>query len=1036
MTGRSASKIRGWLLLSCLAATLGLATHLPTAAQPPAIQPPAAPSAPALVQPAEGKPQPAQSTAAEASAAQETAAQTTAAQTTAAPAGATQAAAGEADAPVLTAEQREFFERQVRPLLVKRCFECHGGTKAAGGLSLATRAGWKKGGAGGPALVPGEPDQSLLIEAINHRGLEMPPVDRGGKLPAEEIALLTKWVAQGAPDPRDGSEALGGMTREEARAWWAFQPLASDSPPAEIDRLIEREWPARQLTPAPQADRRTLLRRAYYTLVGLPPTPAEMASFLADNSPDAFAKVVDRLLESPQYGVQWGRHWLDVVRYADTAGENTDRPLPHAWRYRNWVFDAFQRDLPFDQFVRLQLAGDLLNANQPGPVAAEGIVATGYLAVARRFGHDIDKDMFLTHEDVIDNLGRNFLGLSLGCARCHDHKYDPITAEDYYALYGIFDSTRFAFPGCEPKGQPRDLVPLLTEAEVEARMQQWRAYQQQVAAATERRKELAKQAFAQPAREATRVLRQGEVGEGATVEIAPETVTVRRGELLLLVVEPRGNHGADSTLAELRIAEVGGDQRQWGTADLLADFTRANPREARGATWSYVELTADGPAFLLEPGDNVEKQPALKKWSLGDTPSVFVNESDAEVKAWTTLPARSFFVHPGQNRPVAVAWTSPLDGMITVTGRVGDVHPAQLDGVAYRLEHVAWPATGPVLAEIGALAKPSPAPPQPVIPVAYAVVDRAGQNARLHERGDPEKLGAEIPRRWLSVFGGHPLPAGTGSGRRELADWVATHPLLARVLVNRVWEWHFGRGLVRTSNDFGSRGERPSHPELLEQLGAGFARDGFRLKPLHRRILLSQAWQRASAPPGASDPENRWLAHFNRRRLTAEELRDSLLSISGQLDLSAGEAHPFPPEATWGFSQHAPFTAQYETNRRSAFLMVQRQRRHPFLALFDGADPNASTAARQTTTVPTQALYFMNDPFFHQQAAGSGQRWLEVPEADRVNACFQQLFQRAATPEEQQRVGQFLADYPGEPAERWAALARVLLASNEFLHVD
>ncbi|MFM7158991.1 MAG: DUF1549 and DUF1553 domain-containing protein, partial [Planctomycetaceae bacterium] len=761
----------------------------------------------------------------------------------------------------------------------------------------------------------------------------------------------------------------------------------SDSPPAEIDRLIEREWPARQLNPAPLADRRTLLRRAYYTLIGLPPTPAEMASFLADTSPDAFARVVDRLLESPQYGVQWGRHWLDVVRYADTAGENTDRPLPHAWRYRNWVCDAFQRDLPFDQFVRLQLAGDLLTAGQPGPAAAEGIVATGYLAVARRFGHDIDKDMFLTHEDVIDNLGRNFLGLSLGCARCHDHKYDPITAEDYYALYGIFDSTRFAFPGCEPKGQPRDLVPLLPEAEIEARMQPWREHQQQVAAAAERRKELAKQAFSPPAREATRVLRQGEVAEGAMMEIAAETVTVRRGELLLLVVEPRGNHGADSTLAELRIAEVGGEQRHWGTADLVPDFTQANPREARGAAWSYLELTADGPALLLEPGDNVEKQSALKKWSLGDTPSVFVNGSDAEVKAWTTLPAQSFFVHPGQNRPVAVAWTSPIDGQVTVAGRVGDVHPAQLDGVAFRLEHVAWPATGPVLAEIGALAKPRPAPPQPIIPVAYAVVDKAGQNARLHERGDPEKLGAEVPRRWLSVFGGQSLPEGAGSGRRELADWVAAHPLLARVLVNRVWEWHFGRGLVRTSNDFGSRGELPSHPELLEQLAAGFARDGFRLKPLHRRILLSQAWQRASAPPGASDPDNRWLTHFTRRRLTAEELRDSLLAISGQLDLSAGEAHPFPPEATWGFSQHAPFTAQYDTNRRSAFLMVQRQRRHPFLALFDGADPNASTAARQTTTVPTQALYFMNDPFFHQQAAGAGQRWLEVAEAGRVNAC-------------------------------------------------
>jgi len=513
-------------------------------------------------------------------------------------------------------------------------------------------------------------------------------------------------------------------------------------------------------------------------------------------------------------------------------------------------------------------------------------------------------------------------------------------------------------------------------------------------------------------------------------------VTVRQDELLLLVVEPRGGHGADSTLVELRISEVGGEQRQWGTSDVIPEFTTANPRTVGGAAWSYLELTADGPVFLGEPGDNVEKQPFLKKWSLGDTPSAFVNASESEVRAWTPLPARSFFVHPGPNRPVAVAWTSPLEGEVTVSGRVGDVHPAQLDGVSYRLEHVAWPETGTNLAAIGALSQPQPAPPQPVIPVAYAVVDMAGQNARLHERGDPEKLGPEIPRRWLSVFGGQGLPEGAGSGRRELAEWVTTHPLLARVFVNRVWEWHFGRGLVRTSNDFGARGERPTHPELLERLAASFVRDGYRLKPLHRRILLSRAWQRASATPSSADPENRWLSHFNRRRLTAEELRDSLLSVSQQLDLSPGEGHPFPPEATWTFSQHAPFTAQYETNRRSAFLMVQRQRRHPFLALFDGADPNASTAARQTTTVPTQALYFMNDPFFQQQATGAVTLWLDLPAEQRIGTCFQRIFQRDPTADERARVDRFLADYPGEPGERWAALARVLLASNEFLHVD
>ena len=940
----------------------------------------------------------------------------------------------------LRPELREFFEKQVRPLLIRRCFECHGGAKAGGGLSLASAKGWRAGGESGPVIVPGQPEQSLLIDAINYRLREMPPADKGGKLPPEEIAILTQWVAMGAPDPRDGGDVLGGMSRDDAQAWWAFQPLpAADATDVSrvIDTLIEREWQRHGLTPQPRADKRTLIRRATYDLTGLPPTPDEVRTFLADESPDAFMKVVHRLLESPQYGVQWGRHWLDVVRYADTAGENTDRPLPHAWRYRNWVFDAFQRDLPFDQFARMQLAGDLIAKDQPQ--RAEGIIATGYLAVARRFGHDIDKDMYLTHEDVIDNLGRNFLGLTLGCARCHDHKYDPVSSEDYYALYGIFDSTRFAFPGCEPKGQPRDLVPLLPEVDVEAVMKPWRERDELAKTELQRRAELSKRVLTSESAQATRLIHKGDVTEGASVELATTQLAVHQNEVLLLTVEPGGNHGADSTQVDLSIVEVGGLRREWSTRDVVSSFTASNPRPLHDALWCFIEITGEGPAFLAEKGDSISGNSALKKWSRGDTPSAFVNSSDQQISAWTTLPANSLFVHPGPGRPVTVAWICPVDGEITIRGRVADVHPAGLDGVAFRLEHIARPETGLALAEVGRTSAES-APileSEPVIPVAYAVVDRIGRNARLHERGDPEKLGREVPRRWLSVFGGNDLSQGSGSGRRELAEWITRNPLLARVIVNRIWEWHFGRGLVRTSNDFGTRGEKPTHPELVDRLAAEFMHSGCSIKAMHRRIMLSDAFQRASAPPPAADPENRWLAHFNRRRLSAEELRDSLLTMSGEIDLSPAEAHPFPPEVTWKFTQHAPFYAVYESNHRSAFLMVQRQRRHPFLALFDGADPNASTPARQTTNVPTQALYFMNDPFFHQQAAAVAARL--TPLADntiRTVTLFQSLFQREPTAAERDRVVQFLASYPGEPSEQWAALCRVLLASNEFLHVE
>ncbi|MBI1347976.1 DUF1553 domain-containing protein [bacterium] len=958
-----------------------------------------------------------------------------------------QVAADEPIATEISVEGRDFFEKQVRPLLVQRCYECHGGTKAGGGLSLQTAKGWQHGGESGPAIVPGKPDESLLIEAIQYRSLEMPPSDAGGKLPDHEIAILSKWVAMGAPDPRDGRDIIGGMDRQAAESWWAFQPLPVLDAPLDvlrdaqhIDALLQREIEAQGLTAVDAADKRTLLRRLTYDLQGLPPTSESVAAFLADTSPTAFSKAIDQLLESPQYGVQWGRHWLDVVRYADTAGENTDRPLPHAWRYRNWVIDAFNRDLAYDEFVRMQIAGDLLSQDLDDNQRAEGIIATGYLAIARRFGHDIDKDMYLTYEDVIDNLGKNFLGLTLGCARCHDHKYDPVSAEDYYALYGIFESTQFAFPGCEPKGQPRDLVPLMKQAGIAALMAPWQAEVAKVVAEKQRR-----QMQAQAATETLRAhwvpsqktLAKSPVGEGASVPF-DERLMVHRGELMLLTVFPNASHGADSTLVEWTIRETAGDERTWSVAELVPELLRANPWPAgQEATWSFLDVT-DGPVFLSEQRAGLSGNNQLSAWSLGSEPSVFVNSGEQPATVWTSLPARSFFVHPGHNRPVAVAWTSPVDGEIVVQGRVADAHPAGGDGVAFELNHLAASELGPALADVGRAAVGLPdAGPPPTIPVAYAVIDRDSKNTRFHERGDPEKLGAEIPRRWLTVFGGTEVPANTGSGRVALAEWVAHHPLMARVMVNRLWEWHFGKGLVRSSNDFGARGEPPSHPELLDFLAAKFVQSGYSVKAMHRLILHTAAYQRQSATPTATDPGNQWLAHFSRRRLSAEELRDSLLAVSGKLDMTLATAHPFPPEATWTFTQHNPFNAVYETDRRSAFLMVQRQRRHPFLALFDGADPNASTPTRQTTTVPTQALYFMNDPFFHEQAETFARSLLTIAEEDaRLQDAYRQVLQRTPTSAEQQRLRRFVEQYPGSRAEQWAALARVLLASNEFLYVE
>ena len=967
------------------------------------------------------------------------------------------------------------FEAKVRPLLVAHCLQCHAGAKTSGGLALDSRQGWQKGGDSGPAILPGEPEASLLLKAI--RSVEgvsaMPPEeDHNGqplpRLSADEIGVLVEWIRAGAPDPRSVGVKIGGMSREEAQNWWAFQPLAPVTVPAgadgptihnSIDRFLQARLDAAGIVAAAAADRRTLIRRATYDLTGLPPAPEEVDAFLADPAPDreAFRTVVERLLASPQYGVQWGRHWLDVVRYADTAGENTDRPLPHAWRYRNWVYDAFNRDLPWGEFLRLQIAGDILRAGADDSARREGLIATGYLAIARRFGHDIDKDVHLMHEDLIDNLGKNMLGLTTGCARCHDHKYDPVSAEDYYALYGILDGSKFPFPGCEAKGQPRDMVPLLSPAEAEAAIAPWKAAVAARDAVIAARNEAGQRAQLKAwLADQTRAFQAANVGEGTSVPVAAEggvahDIELKKGEAIQLTVSPNGNHGADTTLVDLRVecatsAEAALIGRAWTTADLAAGALPANPLiDDSGAAWCFLEPgAAEGPAFLAQRKEGVEGKPELVSWVRGDLPSAFANTSPSPVKAWTDLPGHTFYVHPAQDRPVAVVWICPADGRYLVSGAVADGHPAALDGVSFTLATVAGADYGPGLVALGKLeAEPLPdVPPQPALPVAYAVVEGEPHDVPLHQRGDPEKPGAAVPRRWLDILGGEPVAVDGGSGRRQLADWIAGSPLATRVIVNRLWQWHFGAGIVRTPNDFGSRGEAPTHPELLEWLAARFEADGGSLKAFHRLVMDSAAYQRSGMAPGGTeaidrDPDNKLLGRMIPRRLSAEEIRDSLLVAAGTLDPTPAEGHPFPPESTWGFSQHAPFVAVYDSPRRSGYLMVQRQRRHPFLALFDGADPNASTPQRQTTTMPTQALYFLNDPFFHAQAAKVVQRvGAEGEAATGIGRLSRLLFQREPLPGEVERAQKLLAAYPGEPGEGWGALARVLMASNEFLYLD
>lgn len=960
----------------------------------------------------------------------------------------------------------DLFELKIHPILAGKCFRCHGGDRVSGGLRIDSRESLLKGGESGPAMVPGKVDESLLIKAVR-RADDVSAMPPDKPLRPDEVQALTDWIAAGAHWPMEPA-------RFDAKKHWAFEPVADVVPPAvkartwpknAIDQFILAAQEAAGVGPGPAADRRALLRRATYDLTGLPPTPGELADFESDDSPSAWDRVIERLLASPHYGEHWGRHWLDIVRYADTAGENSDHPLPHAWRYRNWVIAAFNDDKPYDEFVREQIAGDLLGTEGPPEKYADRITATGYLAIARRFGHDIDQDMHLTYEDTLDTLGKSLLGLSIGCCRCHDHKYDPLSTRDYYGLYGILASTRFPFPGCEPKQQPRDLVALLTPEEIERDITPWRqrlaSIETEIKAADERQAELLP-AFRQAAAKATRVLSAGEIDDGRAADLTVSSnttldeIAVNAGDVIQLVVLPRANHGADSTLVDLKITSLGGDSRQWSSADLVDTLAQDNPHAdqyGNVASWCFLD-GRDGPRFLSERLEALNGKAELKCWRSGDTPSVFVNTSNQSVKVWTELPPRSFFVHPGPQGPVVLAWTSTSDGTVSISGRIADAHPGGGDGVAWSLEHIPSADAGNALKALGDLARQrrelqerrdNLAARQPPLPVAYAVAEAMPSDARIQRRGEPSDLGDPVPRKFPDVIGGQRLQSPNTSGRRELAEWLtnADNPLPARVMVNRLWQWHFGRGLVSTPNDFGVRGSAPTHPELLDYLARTIVERGWSIKDMHRLMMHNATYQLASDGDGRSDV----YASFPRRRLTAEELRDTLLAVSGSLDRTPGMAHPFPPEAMWNFTQHAPFAAEYDTTRRSVYVMQKRNRRGRFFTLFDGPDPNASTPQRDVTTVPTQALFFMNDPFLHKCAEGLAARIVasSLDEARRVDFTCRLLFGRPATEADRADAAEFLSAYsrristsqePNNESLAWTAYSRVLLSSNEFLHVD
>ena len=994
-------------------------------------------------------------------------------------------------APAASAESGgDLFETSIRPVLAERCQKCHGEKKQESGLRLDSKAGWERGGESGPSLVPGDPAASLLLKKLRESDpeLRMPPKH---PLTPAEIAAFEAWIARGAPDPRTGVAATAGVNWGEARDHWAFQPLDVAPAPAGLDAFVRAKLDAEGLRPNPPADRTTLIRRVTFDLTGLPPTPEEIAAFLADPAPDdaAFSTLVERLLASPAYGERWGRHWLDVARYADTAGDGSDYPVREARLYRDWVVRAFNADQPFDEFLREQIAGDILAKAGPPERFADRVTATGFLAIGKRYGYSPVPDyQHLDFADAIDSVGRSVLGLSLGCARCHDHKYDPVSMADYYALYGIFQSTKWAFPGGEVQKRPSDF-PALIPSEQAARFDAEKADRLSkldagLADLKAQRASLDGHAFAGGIDLAFEAQTPGKALAQPWFAAGPNTV-LAEAQSPFAHVHPAGSRGirigtgkANDGVRHVFAAPL--KAVPGGQIHFTIDFRTVAPATEKGAYRFYLgrgvvqsiatELSVTATEIAIRNGSAWD---VIRELEPGTWSTLRIT-LDPDKKTVSGVVGASGDLATFEGKALGAGWDGVIDTFICdAIGHVAGPAPSRdLDNLGLQTTAFGAPGSGPVTAPkppadlttkvkqldeaIAAATKAREAEAvKAYYPVAYGVSEGTPVNAKIQLRGEPDKPGEEVPRRFLAILGGDALPPGaSGSGRLELADWLTrpSNPLTARVFVNRVWAWHFGEGLVATPSDFGLRGEAPSHPELLDWLASEFIRSGWSVKALHRLILNSKTYRASSADEPANlaaDPGNRLLWRFVRRPLDAESIRDAMLAVGGNLDRSVPGPHPFPPVETWAFTIHRPFHEVYDSDHRSLYLMVQRNRRHPFLALFDAADPNQSVPERLPTTTPTQSLYLMNSPFVHRQSEGFARRMIEFSgdEETRIRLAFLTAHGRAATEREVAEAGSFLDAYraklaesgttSGDPDEAaWAALGRVLLTGNAFLYVD